>query len=334
MKKMSTRLMVLFVAFWAFGLTSVSAQTPVFNIMGMNICSGDTVEVDIQVQDFTDLVSFQFTVGWDKTKMQIKEVTFVNSALESNFLFGEISDTLDILTASWFDNTVTGVNLDDEEKILTLKFATTEGDNQLLSMIEFSDNPTMREISALANGNLEVVDGIWNDNMVMIDEPKFVEAMVSDDIDMASNGAVDLTITGGEAPYDYNWETGQMTEDITGLTAGDYSGTVTDSKGCSLAVGPFTVGSVVAVDEIQGLEAVELTPNPASNTVNLRVELATTTALDIAIYNILGERVRFDQLESAQFSIDFNVSDLANGTYFVQLQSKDGIHTEKLLLQK
>ena len=49
----------------------------------------------------------------------------------------------------------------------------------------------------------------------------------------ASNGAVNLTPTGGTAPYTFNWGGGITTEDRTGLTAGSYSVIVTDSKGCT-----------------------------------------------------------------------------------------------------
>jgi hypothetical protein len=48
----------------------------------------------------------------------------------------------------------------------------------------------------------------------------------------AEDGAATLLITGGTAPYDILWSTGDTTETISGLTAGSYSATVSDQGGC------------------------------------------------------------------------------------------------------
>ena len=47
-----------------------------------------------------------------------------------------------------------------------------------------------------------------------------------------SNGAVNITVTGGTPPYAYAWSTGAVTEDIQNLSEGAYSVLVTDANGC------------------------------------------------------------------------------------------------------
>ncbi len=47
-----------------------------------------------------------------------------------------------------------------------------------------------------------------------------------------STGAVDATITGGRAPYDYLWSNGATTEDLTDVPAGIYELQVTDAANC------------------------------------------------------------------------------------------------------
>jgi gliding motility-associated-like protein len=47
-----------------------------------------------------------------------------------------------------------------------------------------------------------------------------------------SNGAVDVTVSGGTSPYYFNWSNGSTSEDIIALNSGIYSLTVTDNKNC------------------------------------------------------------------------------------------------------
>jgi gliding motility-associated-like protein len=48
-----------------------------------------------------------------------------------------------------------------------------------------------------------------------------------------SDGAINLSVTGGTAPYTYSWSNGQIAQDIDSLILGNYEVIVLDSKGCS-----------------------------------------------------------------------------------------------------
>ena len=49
-----------------------------------------------------------------------------------------------------------------------------------------------------------------------------------------SDGSIDLSVSAGLSPYGYNWGVGQpTTQDLSGLTAGTYTITVTDGNACT-----------------------------------------------------------------------------------------------------
>lgn len=52
----------------------------------------------------------------------------------------------------------------------------------------------------------------------------------------ACNAAIDLTLTGGVAPYAIHWNTGNTTPSITNLCSGNYSVNVSDQKGCQISL--------------------------------------------------------------------------------------------------
>ena len=48
-----------------------------------------------------------------------------------------------------------------------------------------------------------------------------------------NDGMINITTTGGNAPYKYKWSNGETTQNISGLAGGEYSVVVTDTSGCT-----------------------------------------------------------------------------------------------------
>ncbi len=61
-----------------------------------------------------------------------------------------------------------------------------------------------------------------------------------------NTGTITLTVAGGTSPYTYLWSTGATSKNRTGLAAGTYTVTVTDSKGCVTSA-TFTINQPPAL---------------------------------------------------------------------------------------
>jgi gliding motility-associated-like protein len=98
--------------------------------------------------------------------------------------------------------------------------------------------------------------GCTHRDSAVIDEPS--QLILSTQITQiscfnAANGAVDLTVAGGTAPYTYVWNNGATTEDLNGLSGATYCVTVTDANGCTvstcaLIINPSAISTNAVID--------------------------------------------------------------------------------------
>ncbi|MEZ4919312.1 MAG: SprB repeat-containing protein [Saprospiraceae bacterium] len=55
----------------------------------------------------------------------------------------------------------------------------------------------------------------------------------------SADGSIDLSVSGGTPGYTYQWSNGATSQDISGLSTGNYTVTVTDSHGCTKVISGF-----------------------------------------------------------------------------------------------
>lgn len=77
----------------------------------------------------------------------------------------------------------------------------------------------------------------------------------------------------GNPPYTYTWSSGQITQNISGLTNGPYSVTVTDSSGCSLTKST----TILTADLLSIVNFVNVTPTCFTNDGEITVTLSGGT---------------------------------------------------------
>ncbi|MDX1408444.1 MAG: gliding motility-associated C-terminal domain-containing protein, partial [Saprospiraceae bacterium] len=96
-------------------------------------------------------------------------------------------------------------------------------------------------------------DGIIILDTIRLTEPPSlsVSANITDAME-GGDGAINLSVSGGTPPYGVQWNDPGMsvTQNLSGLDAGEYSVTITDDNGCTYTAGPFEVrdGGAIAAD--------------------------------------------------------------------------------------
>lgn len=76
-------------------------------------------------------------------------------------------------------------------------------------------------------------------------------------------------------------------------------------------------------------------PNPASERINVNVELVNRQDMTVQIYDMVG-KVLFQQKYTGlqQGNFEFDVQTLPAGTYFLHVRAKDGVRTERFVVSK
>ncbi|MEM7572329.1 MAG: malectin domain-containing carbohydrate-binding protein [Bacteroidota bacterium] len=156
-----------------------------------------------------------------------------------------------------------------------------------------------------------------------------------------------VTPSGGDAPYTYSWEmvdcdgfiTGGANSQTVRFTSGystqNFEVTVTDADGCS-QVCTISIPCIKLEDDsgtpntgiILG-RTIQLFPNPSTGEVHLTAPAWEEEPTSLRVFDVVGKEVYRQQIDSwPAEGIQFDLSGLAAGTYWVSLQSATTGHTE------
>ncbi len=126
-----------------------------------------------------------------------------------------------------------------------------------------------------------------------------------------SDGSIDITVSGGTAPYTYLWSNGETTEDLASLSAGTYSVVITDAKGCT-----------TSLDNIEITQPTELTATKDASK-NVSCYGGSDGSIDISVS---GGTSPYTYLWSSGQTTE-DLASLSAGTYSVVITDANGCTT-------
>ena len=152
--------------FLLFSFQFASAQEDIaFSFTTHTVEPAETVEVEVSVTGFTDIISVQFTMEYDPTVLDFVNVDNFGLEYMANSNFGTPPDIDDgFVTFAWLDESLQGLDADDETVIFSIIFQTVgmAGDSSALT---FGNSPTMIEVGATGG---QVMEPTFNAGYVKI----------------------------------------------------------------------------------------------------------------------------------------------------------------------
>ena len=147
---------------------------------------------------------------------------------------------------------------------------------------------------------------------------------------MGDDGSIDITVSGGLPAYSFDWDndgTGDFDddEDLTGLTEGTYIVVVMCDAGCN-GTEVIEVGSTQASIETNNERNLSVSPNPTS-------DLVTITLEGSFVYSLVGVNGAVLATKKSVNQAQLDLSEFADGIYFLEIQSENGSETVKLVKQ-
>src|SRR6187455_1639061 len=82
------------------------AEQPIFNISSLDATHGQIIDVDFHVDNFSNIISVQYSVNWDPTVLKFRAIKNLNAGLPGFNLssnFNTMADHVDVgnFTMAW-----------------------------------------------------------------------------------------------------------------------------------------------------------------------------------------------------------------------------------------
>lgn len=211
-------------------------------------------------------------------------------------------------------------------------------------LVDWSNGQTGQTASGLCAGTVSAsitdASGCLQVFTATITEPGELALNVDqvvNDLDNAGLGAIGISVSGGTAPFSFQWVLdGQVignTEDLTGLHEGEYTVLVTDNNGCTVASEGIVVeNTMTATSDLWLAGGVSLQPNPASHSARLAWETPLPFPVEVRLTDAAGVQIHLQQVPAGELEHTIGVDKLSPGTYQLTISGQGRQASRQLIV--
>lgn len=307
MKKFQYFLLLLL---FALPLKSLAQPFVEFTAQSTTVdCATNTLSIDIDVTDFTQMNAFDFSFHWDPTVLTFNSIN--DPGLIPNIVIGQGGTNTGILTFSWFSQDIAGTSIaGGTGTIVTINFDLIGNASQSTNFT-FEDSPTFINIAqygmALNSSQYTLNTG----SLSITDTTSPTISCPSSPLNFDTGGAMTTQITGASPNANDNCTIDFISYDLTGATTGVGTGDV--SNNIEFEIGTTTV--TYTVNDFGGNTetcsfdvVVTNTPAPTMMTISMDNNLQVDCGTNPVIFNVYADL--FNNIRSGQFTISWPASAL------------------------
>ncbi|MFK7799272.1 MAG: cohesin domain-containing protein [Aureispira sp.] len=174
------RLIILFILFWSIKSHSLCAQSLALNCGHFFITSGDTLEIPITTTGFDNLISFQASIQFDPSIIELVDIdNFANSFSANN-----VTVNNGVIRVVWFVGQAVTLGANDTLFIVKIRAIGSVGAvspidfvNTPLALEAFNSNFNLLNINT-SPGSVRIIDLILPINLVKFDVDRINTASV------------------------------------------------------------------------------------------------------------------------------------------------------------
>lgn len=172
--------------------------------------------------------------------------------------------------------------------------------------------------------------------------PPSILGMVVDSIQIAEqfgfDGAAYISVTGGVAPYTYEWmnsngDVVSMQEDLIDVTCDRYSVAITDANGCQFTM-DLLIDCTSSVFNANLNEFISIYPNPTSGDFRIELDLPSGENVTVRFFDLSGKLIEETEPQFIRNSfLQFENRDWASGIYWVKILVGNEVLVERLMIE-